>query len=86
VATAAFAAGALAVVGVLIGLRLTSEVPTEGGLVAQAASSPGLAEQGELVRNPELDRYLNAHRQYVQGPGLAGPSGVRQVALTPDGR
>lgn len=36
-----------------------------------------------MVRDPELDRYLAAHRQYVQGPALAAPGGVRQVAVHP---
>jgi sigma-E factor negative regulatory protein RseA len=36
-----------------------------------------------MQRNPDLDRYLNAHRQFSQGPALAAPGGVRPVALTP---
>jgi sigma-E factor negative regulatory protein RseA len=85
-ATAAFAAGALALAGVLVMERVDREAPASGGLLAQSAPSSAVAGQGELLRSPELDRYLNAHRQYVQGPALAGPTGVRQVALTPDGR
>jgi len=38
------------------------------------------------VRDPELDRYLNAHRQFVGSTNLAVPGGVRQVAVTQDGR
>ncbi|MBQ0935640.1 sigma-E factor negative regulatory protein [Ideonella paludis] len=58
------------------------------------AVAPGLAQVGPapevsaqmpmtMVRDPELDRYLAAHRQYVQGPALAAPGGVRQVAVNP---
>jgi hypothetical protein len=39
-----------------------------------------------MDRNPELDRYLVAHRQFAQGPAFAAPGGVRQVALTPEGQ
>ena len=46
------------------------------------AMGPGTVQ---MVRNPELDRYLAAHRQYAQGPALAAPGGLRQVAVMPDG-
>lgn len=59
----------------------------------QQAQSPTLAQITppeaikqpplNMVRDPELDRYLAAHRQYVQGPALAAPGGVRQVAVNP---
>ncbi|MDZ7811712.1 MAG: sigma-E factor negative regulatory protein [Ideonella sp.] len=59
-----------------------------------ALNGPTLAQMGSpseasaqlpliMVRDPELDRYLAAHRQYVQGPALAAPGGVRQVAVQP---
>jgi sigma-E factor negative regulatory protein RseA len=61
----------------------------EPGRVAASASgrSPaGPVEIGTMVRDPELDRYLNAHRQFVGSTSLAVPGGVRQVAVTQDGR
>lgn len=61
----------------------------EPGLVAASANgrSPvGPVEIGTMVRDPELDRYLNAHRQFVGSTNLAVPGGVRQVAVTQDGR
>jgi sigma-E factor negative regulatory protein RseA len=53
--------------------------------LAQAATPADVSAQMPLtmVRDPELDRYLAAHRQYVQGPALAAPGGVRQVAVHP---
>lgn len=53
--------------------------------LAQTSPSPEVNAQMPLtmVRDPELDRYLAAHRQYVQGPALAAPGGVRQVAVNP---
>lgn len=58
-------------------------VAAEGGeapVPTGAASASGL---GDMVRNPELDRYLAAHRQFAQTPALTTPGGVRQVAATP---
>jgi sigma-E factor negative regulatory protein RseA len=56
-----------------------------GATLAQAATPADVSAQMPLtmVRDPELDRYLAAHRQYVQGPALAAPGGVRQVAVHP---
>jgi sigma-E factor negative regulatory protein RseA len=87
-ANAALAVGTLAVAGVLVLGRLEPAVQAGSPQLALAAPA-GEAEQASpavVLRNPDLDRYLNAHRQFVQGPALAAPGGVRQVALTPDGR
>ncbi|MFZ5548480.1 MAG: sigma-E factor negative regulatory protein [Pseudomonadota bacterium] len=100
-APAAMAAGVMVVAGALVVIRGTTalgEPPAD--LVAATASGaqplvkvavapePVASEAGvgEMLRNPELDRYLNAHRQFAQGATLATPGGVRQVAVTPEGR
>ncbi len=57
--------------------------PTQA-LAVGAASAP--TPLGDLVRDPELDRYLNAHRQLAGNAVLAVPGGVRQVAVTTSGR
>lgn len=92
---AAVAAGFMAVAGALVVLRTgapggepagqllvkapVGKPPTNDGLIA----GPG----GEvLVQNPDLQRYLAAHRQFAQGPSLAAPGGVRQVVASPNGR
>jgi len=54
-----------------------------GGVGTDQAPQPG---GGQMLRNPDLDRYLAAHRQYAHGPALAAPGGLRQVAVTPDGQ
>lgn len=95
-APAAMAAGVMAVAGALVVIQNTSS-STATAVVAQgdgrgsvttvAASAPSIGVgTGEMVRNPELDRYLAAHRQFAQGAALTTPSGVRQVAATPEGR
>lgn len=50
---------------------------------AVSASDPGASA---YVRDAEIDRYLNAHRQYARGAVLATPGGMRQVAASPAGR
>lgn len=92
-APAAMAAGVMAVAGALVVIQNTSTIApplvaapgaaADPALTAVAASAPG---QGDMLRNPELDRYLAAHRQFAQGAALTTPSGVRQVAVTPEGR
>ncbi len=86
---AAVAAGCAMVAGALLVSRSMSGVDVSGELQAGlAAGSVAVAasDSGVLLRNAELDRYLQAHKQYAQGPALAAPGGVRQVAVTPDGR
>lgn len=64
-----------------------SSTTTAPSLVAAGPSATASAVQvGDMLRNPELDRYLNAHRQFAQSSALSVPGGVRQVAVTPDGR
>jgi len=50
---------------------------------AMPASEPGV---NAFVHDAEIDRYLNAHRQYARGAVLATPGGLRQVAASPTGR
>lgn len=98
-ASAAVAAGFMVVAGALVVLRTgapgTGEAapqlaggsalpapPVQGGLMAGPPGQPTYVVQ----RNPELDRYLAAHRQFAQGPALAAPGGLRQVVVSPDAR
>lgn len=62
-----------------------SSTATAPALVA-AGPAASAVQVGDMLRNPELDRYLNAHRQFAQTSALSVPGGVRQVAVTPDGR
>lgn len=48
-----------------------------------AAADPAASA---FVRDPKIDRYLQAHRDYARGMVLATPGGVRQVAVSPAGR
>lgn len=98
----AMAAGVMAVAGALVVIRGTTGLSDPGlgpvagdpgGQVvkvlnrvsepAAPASAPAL---GDMLRNPELDRYLAAHRQFAQSPALATPGALRQAVATPDGR
>lgn len=93
----AMAAGVM-VTGALVVMSSSGPQPTlsTGPVVLQASTSAqtvatgpsvgaSAVQVGDMLRNPELDRYLNAHRQFVQGSTLSVPGGVRQVAVTPDG-
>ncbi len=64
------------------------QAPTSAPTTVATGPSVGASavQVGDMLRNPELDRYLNAHRQFVQGSTLSVPGGVRQVAVTPDGQ
>ena len=55
------------------------------GQVDEPRRLPDLAN-APVVRNSDIDRYLNAHRQFAGSPVLASPGGLRQVATTPDER
>jgi sigma-E factor negative regulatory protein RseA len=73
------------------GSTLTAlQSPTTTTQQALVATDPAVGasavQVGEMLRNPELDRYLNAHRQFAQSSALSVPGGIRQVAVTPDGR
>jgi len=91
-ASAAVAAGCVMAVGAAMVWR--SPVPgvapagVELAQVQAVATPASMSEAAAVIpmqRNPQLDRYLMAHRQFAQGPALAAPGGIRQVALSPDG-
>lgn len=99
-APAAMAAGVMAVAGALVVIRSTGPVePQSPGPLAlspsaevmrvaevpPASASAATVAPTTMVRNAELDRYLEAHRQFARGP-LTAPAGLRQVAATPEGR
>ena len=90
--TAAVAASFMVVTGVSLVWRAvpSSEAPVAAELARadESASMPAslIEPATAMERSPDLDRYLAAHRQFAQGPSLAAPGGVRQVALTPEGR
>lgn len=89
-APVAVAAGCAMVAGALWVSRSTGglEFP-DGGSPLQAGAgvmAVAASDARPLLRNPELDRYLQAHRQYGTAPALAAPGGIRQVVATPDGR
>jgi len=99
-APAAVAAGFFAVAGVLVVMRMagpagaTPDASTQLAAevtvpVAQAVpASAGMAgNEGRLIRDAELDRYLAAHRQYGNTSALAVPGGtVRNAAAAAPGR
>lgn len=90
-APAAVAAGMLSVAGVAVLLRGPAQIEPAAPVVASVASAPTAPSGGALtlasqdvsgaalVRDPELDRYLEAHRQHGRGMALATPDGIRQV-------
>ena len=96
-APVAMAAGVFAVVGVAVMMR-GSETGPEAGLMAAAPGRPAvqavsvggdrpaapvLATDGVLVRDPQLDRYLEAHRQRSrQAPtAVVEEDSLRQVGV-----
>lgn len=90
--SAAVAAGCVMVVGAAMVWRSPVSGVAPAGVelaqvqpVAMPASMAEVAATMPMQRNPQLDRYLMAHRQFAQGPALAAPGGIRQVALSPDG-
>ncbi|MBI5270742.1 MAG: sigma-E factor negative regulatory protein [Burkholderiales bacterium] len=100
-APAAMAAGVMVVSGALLVLRSEEPALAPGATVVAggggespvlAVASPPTApasaviDAAPMLRSAEIDRYLSAHRQYVASPNLALPGGVRQVAVTADGR
>jgi sigma-E factor negative regulatory protein RseA len=68
------------------GLSMVAAGPGPVAASAIGRDPAGPVEIGTMVRDPELDRYLNAHRQFVGSANLAVPGGVRQVAVLQDGR
>lgn len=90
--TAAVTAGCMMAVGAAMVWRSpASGVAPVGVELAQVHASAVPASMVEVTslpmqRNPRLDRYLMAHRQFAQGAALAAPGGLREVALSPDGQ
>lgn len=85
-APVAVAAGCAMVAGALWVSRSIGEQDAPGGVLSAGVMATAASDAGTLLRNPELDRYLQAHRQYATAPALAAPGGIRQVVATPDGR
>ncbi len=92
--TAAVTAGCMMAVGAAMVWRSPAPGVAPAGVElaqAQASAAPASLSMVEVTslpmqRNPRLDRYLMAHRQFAQGAALAAPGGVREVALSPDGQ
>ena len=85
-APAAVAAGFVAVAGLLVVTRAFSPDMGEGAVLAKrapAGASEGVVlTAGALVRNPGLDRYLEAHRSLANGVVVAGGAEHRvQIVL-----
>ncbi len=68
----------------LAGGPVSSAAGPQGVAAEPAASSmaAALARDGRLIRNPDLDRYLAAHKQFSDTSVLAVPGGmVRNAAV-----
>ena len=96
-APTAVAAGFVAVAGALMVTRVSAPdsatTTVAGGVLASPVASPVLAasqagvEAATMIRSAELDRYLEAHRQYANGATQVAPGGaVRNAAATAPGR
>ncbi len=64
-----------------------------GAVLPASVATPGVAasqvgaERAPMIRSAELDRYLQAHRQYANGAMQVAPGGaVRNAAATAPGR
>lgn len=74
------------------GLSARSAAPTGALLPASVGPAPVAASQVDvetapMIRSAELDRYLEAHRQYANGAMQVAPGGaVRNAAATAPGR
>jgi sigma-E factor negative regulatory protein RseA len=97
-APAAVAAGFVAVAGVLVVTRV-SLPGGDGRDLSAAAAAPGVRAVSTLpasaaapdsptvIRNAELDRYLEAHRQAANASALVAPGGVvRSATVAAPGR
>jgi sigma-E factor negative regulatory protein RseA len=96
-APTAVAAGFMAVAGALVVTRVSAPegaaTTTLAGAALPPVVSPALAasqtgvETATMIRSAELDRYLQAHRQYANGVTQVAPGGaVRNAAATAPGR
>ena len=92
-APTAVAAGFVAVAGALMVTRVSAPdgaaTTLAGGVVPAPVVSPAVAasqasvETATMIRSAELDRYLEAHRQYANGATQVAPGGaVRNAAAT----
>lgn len=77
-ASAAAAAGFVAVAGVLVVLRPTAQAPAQPGAATLASNVPAepAVANGRMIRDAQLDRYLSAHRRVSNGASLAMPGAV----------
>jgi sigma-E factor negative regulatory protein RseA len=65
------------------GVATTAGLQGAAGPLVASSMAPGLTREGGLIRNPELDRYLAAHKQFSDTSALAVPGGmVRNAAVT----
>jgi sigma-E factor negative regulatory protein RseA len=96
-APTAVAAGFMAVAGALMVTRVSAPdgaaTTLAGGALPAPVASPAVAasqasaETATMIRSVELDRYLEAHRQYANGATQVAPGGaVRNAAATAPGR
>jgi sigma-E factor negative regulatory protein RseA len=93
----AVAAGFVAVAGVLTVTRvsvpngaptaLAVGVPPAPAVSPEVAASQAGVQTATMIRSAELDRYLEAHRQYANGATQVAPGGaVRNAVATAPGR
>jgi sigma-E factor negative regulatory protein RseA len=78
--------------GAAAGLTASTAAPAAGVRPAAvaapaAATQPTNVDSAPMIRSAELDRYLDAHRQYANGAMQVAPGGaVRNAAATAPGR
>ena len=84
-APVAAAAGFAAVAAVLVVTRVAPSDPAAGAQLAQAGPAHVAAPvRGDVVRDPRLDRYLEAHRSLASGVVAAGAAEHRvQIVFEP---
>jgi sigma-E factor negative regulatory protein RseA len=83
---AAAAAGFVVVAGALVVTRLSAPEPAGGAVLVNAPAAPGavpvpsFAAGAEMIRNAELDAYLNAHQSARGSAAMAVPgTGLRNA-------
>lgn len=83
VAPVAVAAGFVAVAGVVVVTRVMA--PEPAAVMAAAPHTGPAAASAVLVRNVQLDRYLDAHRTQANG-GMPGGAGEHRVRIVFEGQ
>jgi len=83
VAPAAVAAGFVAVAGVMVATRVSA--PASGHAEMALATPAAMAASAVLVRDPQLDRYLSAHRVLANG-AMPGAAAEHRVHIVFEGR